>query len=66
MDKRYNINDRNFFSDENINEIAVDAEYADWAPGPNESPGAVSKPRPAGDSSQLHYDEIEHDRSLKG
>lgn len=59
--------DANFASFDNVeNEILVDndgneirpvttAEYADWAPGPNEDESKVSRGRPLGDTSTLSF-----------
>lgn len=56
-----NINDRNFWSDENIESIGEPATYRDWAPGPNENPNAVTRQRPPGDTSTtINYAEVEN------
>lgn len=58
------INSRDFFSDENMEAIGEPASYSDWAAGPNENPVRQLKPRPMGDTSALHYDEIEEIREI--
>jgi hypothetical protein len=53
------INDPDFFSDANMEAIAEEASYADWAQGPNEvlAPGQQLRPRPQGDLSTLHFED---------
>ncbi len=55
----HDINDRDFFSDSNMEAIGEPAAYADWAAGPNEVVTGQLKPRPVGDTSMLVFDENE-------
>ncbi len=52
-------NDRDFFSDENMLALAVDADYADYAPANGETnvraDGSIIPGRPAGDNSALPF-----------
>ena len=74
-------NNRNFWSDENMNnenpglrvdndgnqymdQIAKPASYSDWAKGPNEVLKRALKPRPAGDMTDLFYEELEEIREI--
>jgi len=56
-----NPNDRDFFSDENINQLfdaeGEDAVYADWMPGVGESAAQLAgvEGRPVGDESTLPW-----------
>ncbi len=47
----WDINNKDFFSDDNMDAIAEDATFSDWEAGPNENPNRVTRPRPVGDNT---------------
>jgi hypothetical protein len=56
-DPTRDVNHRDFFSDDNMEALAEDATFADWEPGPNESPSNVTRSRPAGDNTFTPWSE---------